>query len=130
MADELVLSLRATFAKGVRAGNTDDMGLDGLEIDVSGTDFVGPFTQTIGLTAEAVHVGDIVAGGGTVGYVIGKNISATTAAYVNLSNGAAGAVLAKAFGGDIFCFRLATGATLYADAETTAQEILFWIVEA
>jgi hypothetical protein len=127
MADELVLSLRATFAKGARAGNTDDMGLDGLEIDVSGTDFIGPFTQTIGLTpAEPVHVGDITA----VGYVIGKNISSTTAAYVTLRNGLSGDDLAMAYGGDIFCFRLVTGGTLYADATTTAQEILFWIVEA
>jgi hypothetical protein len=128
MADELRASLRMSYSKGGRISNTDDMGLHGLEIDVTGTDCIGPYTQTIGLTpAEIIGLGDITA----PGYIVLKSISSYNIAnYVTLRNGAAGADVVQLHGGDFAAFRCATGITLYADATGATQELLIWIVEA
>ncbi len=122
MADELTVSIALAFSKSGRRCNTQEMGLNGVEIDVAGTDFIGPFTQTIGTTVEALELGDITA----PGYIAVKNRDATN--FVSLRNGSGGANLVELQPGDIACFRLAT-TTPYAIADTASCELLMLIVE-
>lgn len=124
MADEITLSIALDFIKGVRKTNTLGMGVTALEIDVAGTDFIGPKTQTIGTTAEAIDVGDI----GTTGYFVVKNLDATN--YVDFSRATftsgGGTVRLKA--GDAAVFRFASN-TPYALADTAAVEIVYLMIE-
>lgn len=114
MADELVISVAANFSKSGVSLDTSDMGLVGLEIDVSGTDWVKA-TQSIGTTAELLGKGEIT----TPGFLIIKNTDATN--YVELEKATfsttAGTVKIKA--GEFAVFRVSS-TTLYACANTSA----------
>lgn len=124
MADEIVLSIALKYAKGGRAANTDLMSVTGLEIDVTGTDVVR-LSQTIGLTVEALDIGDIT----TPGYIVIKNKETYSGSnYVTIRNGSGGADVIKLFGGDACAFR-AAAATLFADATGATQEIDILIIE-
>ena len=122
MANELLLSIAASFSKGGRTADTRNMGASGVFIDVSGTDFFHG-TQTIGTSPEAIDLGDIT----TPGYIVIKNRDATN--FVEIRDGSGGADVVKLLAGDVQCFRLATS-TPFAVADTASCEIEYLLVEA
>ena len=123
MANELTLSIAASFSKsGIRA-DTSDMGLLGLQFTVTGSDFVKG-TQSVGTTAELLGKGEIT----TPGYLIIKNTDATN--YVEVEKAtfttAAGTVKLKA--GEVAMFR-SSSTTPYVCANTAACVISYLFIE-
>jgi hypothetical protein len=125
VANELTASISLAFSKSGRVVNTENMGLLGKLIDVTGTDY-NFTTQEIGLTPEALNLGDCA----TAGYVVLVNIETFNASnYVTVRNGSSGADVPLLFVGDFAIFRAAVGATLYCDATGAVQVLKKLILE-
>jgi hypothetical protein len=121
-ANELTLSAALEFIKSNTRTSTKDMGISGLQFTVSGTDCIGPVTQTIGTSAEALDIGDIT----TPGYVAIKNLDATN--YVTIRMGSTGADVVKLKAGEFAMFRLAS-TNPFALANTSSCQVLYVLVE-
>lgn len=123
MADEISISLSVAFSKSGDSADTSDMGLTGLELDMTGRYFV-KLTQSIGTTAELLEKGDV----GTVGYLVMKNLDATN--YVELDNASftidAGSIRIKP--GGVFVGQL-RGTSIYACAKTSACIVKYMLLE-
>lgn len=124
MANEIKYGIVLDFLKGVRHVDTRNMGVTGLSITVSGTDYhVG--TQTIGtVTAEAILLGDIT----TPGVIVVKNLDATN--YVDFSRAtfSAGNGTVRIKAGEAQIFRFAS-TTPFALAVGGNVEIAYIIIE-
>lgn len=126
MADEIKLSIALSYAKAGRSASTRGMGLEALEIDVAGTDFIGPFTQIVTTTAVALEAGGTTA----TGYVVIKNIEATnTSNYILVRNGATGADVIRLNNGEAAVFR-AAASTIFLDVDANSCEALILVIEA
>lgn len=123
MADEITLSVALAFSDSGDSIDTSDMGLLGLELDVTGRYFVKA-QQSIGTTAELLGKGEI----GTVGYLVLKNLDATN--YIELDNASftidAGPVRVKP--GGVFIGQL-RGTTIYACAKTASCIVKYLLIE-
>jgi hypothetical protein len=121
-ANELTLTAALEFTKSTTHTDSRNMGVEGKQFTVSGTDCVGPITQTIGTSAEALDIGDIT----TPGYIIIKNLDATN--YVTIRMGSTGADVVKLKAGEFALFRLAS-TNPFALANTGACQVLFALIE-
>lgn len=119
VSDELIVRASLSFEK---LGTVAELFFGPTSFDVAGNNSAH-LRQNIGLVAEVVNVGDAAPGG----YFIGVNRSAAN--FMKLSNGAAGAVLARLKPGDVCLFRLDDDATLYAIADTAGCELEYVIVD-
>jgi hypothetical protein len=121
-ANELTLSGALDFTKSSTRATTRDMGISGLQFTVTGTDCIGPVTQNVGTSAEALDIGDIT----TPGYLAIKNLDATN--YVTVRMGSTGADVVKLKAGEFALFRLAS-TNPFVLANTSACQILYCLVE-
>lgn len=120
MADELTLRVNLDFEKD---GTVHSLRLGPTDYDVTGTTPLRN-RQTIGTSEEAVVVGDAGAGG----FFMGINRDDTN--FIELRAGSGLADLIKIGPGEPCLFRLASGVTLYAIADTAACELEYVILPA
>lgn len=118
MANELTVSCSLRFSK---SGREVSKSYGGIQIDVSGNAWTFG-VQSIGITEEAIDIGDI----GTAGFFIGKNLDATN--FLELRPGSAAADMVKMKAGEPAMFRLALNGP-YAIADTAACDLELLIVE-
>lgn len=118
MASELTISAELDFTKGTvsisKVGSS-------TKFTVTGTKYVQA-VQSIGVTAEALGLGDI----GTPGYIIIFNRDATN--FVEIRDGSGGADVVKLKAGEFALFRLAT-ATPYLIADTAIVVVEYVLIE-
>lgn len=120
MASELTLSAALAFTKSTR---TTSKSYFGNTFTVSGTDYVGPFSQTIATTpGEALLLGDIT----TVGYALIKNKDAAN--YVTLRATSGGTDVVKLKAGE-FCLLRFAAAAPWAVAVGGACELEITLIE-
>lgn len=123
MADELTISISANFSKsGIRV-DSSDMGLLGLQFDVSGSDWVKS-TQSIGTTAEVLGKGEIT----TPGFLIVKNLDGTNYVEFEKATFSTGAGTVKLKAGEVAMFRVSSS-TIYACANTAACVVSYLMIE-
>ncbi len=123
MADELKVSIALSFLKDLKRASTRDMGMLGLEHDVSGTDYkIG--TQIIGFSAsEAINKGEVT----TPGWFVVKNLDATNFVEIDKATFTSpGTVKIKP--GEAQAFRFGSSAP-HALANTGNVEIAFILIE-
>jgi hypothetical protein len=100
---------------------TESLSFGPLTITLSGTKFLKN-RQTVGITAEALEIGDIA----VPGMLLFVNKDATN--YVEVRDGDSGADVVKVLAGEAALFRLAT-ATPYVIANTAACECEYFLIE-
>ena len=93
---------------------TDDMAGDQMTYNV----------QAVGITAEAVALGDV----STIGYALFKNMDPTNFVELALDSAVSTQIFAKLLPGDIALVPLKT-ATIYAKADTAGVNLLVAAVE-
>ena len=120
MANEATITAALRFQKGLIPQINFAPGA--ISIDISG-DLPVAIGQTIGTSEEALDLGDI--GGGTLGWIIGRNLDSTN--FVEFRAGTGETDLVKAKAGEPFLFRLATN-TPYAIADTANVDIYYVIL--
>jgi hypothetical protein len=116
MANELTVSASVRFSKG---GTEISKAYGGLQVTVSGTRAIVN-RQTVGITEEAVVVGDV----GTCGYLLAKNLDATNFVSLRPGTGTANAIKLKA--GEVCLFRVSTAP--WAIADTAPVDVEFTII--
>ena len=119
MAKELTLSASLKFTKG---SVNISQARSGVQLDVAGDDFVTQ-TQTVGVTEEALDLGDL----GTLGYVLIRNLDTTN--FVSVRSGTGAANLVRVPAGGIALFMLASAAP-FVIANTAAVKIEYTMIEA
>jgi hypothetical protein len=117
MANELTVSCSLRYSK---SGREVTKSYGGVAVTVSGTRAIVN-QQTIGITEEAIVVGDI----GTSGYLIAKNLDATN--FVSIRPGTGTANLVKLKAGEVCMFRLALNGP-WAIADTAPCDVEFTII--
>jgi hypothetical protein len=118
MADELTISGGFRFAKGSVNNELDPWA---IAVDVTGTDAMRNM-QTVGITEEALYLGDI----GSGGYVKIVNRDATN--FVKVRAASAASDLIKLLPGEFAIFRL-VATTPYVIADTAPCVIEYCLVE-
>lgn len=122
MANELTVSASIRYTKSGVSVNTDDFGASGVQIDVSGSEYLEGI-QVVGTTEEAQLVGSDMA---TPGYVLLKNLDSTNFVKVRAASGGTDVIKLKA--GEVAMFRLAaTGPYMIAD--TASCRVRYLIIE-
>lgn len=119
MANELTLSASMSFAKTNFA--TLLRNFSSLLRDVSGSPMPALRTQMVGITEEALYVGDIV----TLGYCLMKNCDSVN--YITVRPGTGTADLIKLKAGDIALFRFAMN-TPYVVANTGGCILEYYLI--
>lgn len=119
MVKEIIASNSLSFSKG---GKSDSKVKSGMQIDMTGDNYVR-LQQTIGTSAEALFLGDIV----TPGWISISNQDATN--YVTIRSGSGGQDLVKIMPGETQEFRLAT-TTPYAVANSAPVKVDYLMLEA
>jgi len=121
MANEVKVGVSLTYAKN---GKSFSAGKQGVQIDVSGDDYIADATQNIGTSEEAVSIGDIT----TEGILVIQNNDATN--FVSLYGANGETAFAKIKPGDPpFIYRIHPDSTLYAKADTGACQISYTLIE-
>lgn len=122
MADELSITLTATFTKGSK---TNTFTFPATTFDVTG-DRYARLVQEVGTSEEALNLGDV---GATGGYIIGVNRDATN--FVEFRSGTGTTDVIRANAGEPFCFRISPdSAAPYVIADTLACEIEYLLLPA
>ena len=129
MANELSLTLAFTYLKGTFASFARQLAQN-LNITVAGQEVVHK-TQVIGLTEEALDMGEL----GTAGYGFFKNLdtaNTTNVIHLRASTGAANTV--KLGAGQVACFPLSSSApfaiTVSTASPTVTSRLEYIIFEA
>lgn len=114
MASELTVNAWVRFQKG----NVDvSLGNNGLRLDVSGDDYMR-FEQVVGITEEALQLGDV-----GPGVVVIKNLDNTN--FVSLRRATGEGNCLKIEAGECWAFRLeATSPFVIADTASVRIEVL------
>jgi hypothetical protein len=119
MANELAISASLAFQKGA---DSVSAGKSGVKLTVAGTEYT-ELIQTIGLTEEALLLGDI----GTPGYAFIENLDTTNFVSIRSGTGVANCIKIPAGGFAMFMF---ASAAPFAIADTAAVRIRSVIIEA
>lgn len=119
MANEIAVSCSLSAVKGgasinVNGNRTATMAGDQMITNV----------QTVGITAEAIQLGDV----STIGYVLLKNMDTTNFVEIALDSNVSTQKFAKLLAGDMALFPAST-ATMYAKADTSPCNLLVGSVE-
>lgn len=117
--NELVVGVSLKYTKGERNASFER---GGIRIDVSGRK-ITEIEQTIGITEEALDLGDIA----SPGYIAIENLDADNFVELRAASGAADMI--KLMPGDVALFRLATTGP-YAIADTASCNVRFLLIEA
>jgi hypothetical protein len=124
VANELTVSVSARYSKNGVQLSTDDFGVAGIQIDVSGTE-VARFVQLIGTTEEAIAKPSDIA---TPGFCVLKNLDPTN--YVSIQSASGATACIKLKPGEVALFRFADAATApYATANTAACRLAVILFE-
>lgn len=124
MANELQLTLRATWDIGVVEGSLPPGFAEALGIDVAGTKLLHN-VQSVGTLKEPLDLADV----GSGGYMILRNIDDTNYVAISGSVSPSCVPLVRLKPGDVALFRLSAGAP-YAQANTATVELEYWLLEA
>lgn len=123
MANELTVSANMNFTKGPTNVSFNQ---SGLQFNVTGTKSLMN-VQTIGTSATALNVGDLVSiDSSGPGWILIQNTDPTN--YVTFRAGSTGADLIKLLPGEFWMGRLAT-TTPYALANTAAVVVQYLMIE-
>jgi hypothetical protein len=119
MANEITVNV----SLGVRNGNLSDSFSPGA-LTFTQAAIGGPYPgyQTIGTTEETIPTTEIT----TLGWAVFRNLDATNYIRIGFSTGVYGIRLEP---GEVACFRLNPGVTIYAIADTAACKLLVKIYQ-
>jgi len=120
MANELTLGDSLAFSKD---GKQVNAGKQGVKVTVTGGDFISA-TQTVGITEEALNIGDIT----TLGHAFFQNLDDTNFVEIRPATGAADLITLKP--GETCRFRFSATVTApFVIADTAPVEIAYTIIE-
>jgi hypothetical protein len=124
VANELTVSVSARYSNGGVQMSTDDFGVAGIQVDVSGTE-IARYVQSVGTSEEALLMPTDI---GTPGFAILKNLDPTNYISVQSAQGATACVELKP--GEPALFRFARTATdPYVTANTAACRLAVILFE-
>lgn len=119
MAAEITVTVSLAFRKG---GAVDGLDPGPVSVTFTGTNFLHN-RQTVGTVEEALLLGDATAGG----WCIMVNRDATN--YVQIRGASGQTPLIRCRAGEPACFRIDSGASPTAQANTAAVELEYLVLE-
>src|SRR3990167_4168263 len=122
MANELTLSIKATYAKSGTEITFPDPAHQSIQSTVTGSRFL-VMRQAVGTSEEALELGDISTGG----YCVMFNRDATNFVSIRPATGAANTIRINP--GEFAVFRFGSGATApFAIADTAAVDVEYFLL--
>jgi hypothetical protein len=124
VANELSITIKASFAKGGTEVVFPDAAKQSFQVTVSGSRFI-QMRQSVGTSEEALDIGDIATGG----YFIAVNRDATN--YVEIRSGTGATDLVRLNAGEVCMFRMSADSSApYAIANTASVDLEYILIAA